>query len=174
MQRVSPWECSFKPLQLKCLDTLVSCLVCSEMSRKVSSGSQKSPHQANESLRHWHWLTPHNRYTTPVLRYGAIKNPYCHSNVSQRATLEKRLLQKKAKRQKADSRTQKQEFTHDRFFFWTHSNVVNSHPNGSVVIDLFCGDRLGLVSQEYAQQQQQTLVAVDHTYRKRETVREGR
>lgn len=95
-------------------------------------------------------------------------------NVTQCAIVKKRSLQKKAKRQKADSRTQKQEFRHDRFFFWTHSNVVNSHPNGSVVIDLFCGDRLGLVSQEYAQQQQQTLVAVDHTYRKRETVREGR
>lgn len=39
-------ECSLenaalKPLQLECLDTLVSCVVCSEMSRKVASRGQK-------------------------------------------------------------------------------------------------------------------------------------
>lgn len=61
------------------------------------------------------------------------------------------------------------------FLFWTHSNVVNSHPHGPMVIDLFCGDRLGLVSQKNAQQQQQTLVAINHAYRKtEETVRECR
>lgn len=54
------------------------------------------------------------------------------------------------------------------FLFQTHSNVVNSHPNGPMVIDLLCGDRLGLVSQKYPQQQQQTLVAINNTYRKRE------
>lgn len=37
-----------------------------------------------------------------------------------------------------------------------------------MVIDLLCGDRLGLVSQKYPQQQQQTLVAINNTYRKRE------
>lgn len=46
---------------------------------------------------------------------------------------------------------------------WTHSYVVNSHPHGSMVVDLFSGDRLGLVGQENAQQQQQTLVAINHT-----------
>lgn len=56
------------------------------------------------------------------------------------------------------------------FFFLpptrTHSDVVNSHPHGPVVIDLLCGDRFSLVGQKYAQQQQQTLVAVNHAYRK--------
>lgn len=32
------------------------------------------------------------------------------------------------------------------FLFWTHSDVVNSHPNGPVVIDLLGGDGLCLVS----------------------------
>lgn len=36
----------FKPLQLKCLYMLFCCLFCTEMSRKVASGSQKSQHQA--------------------------------------------------------------------------------------------------------------------------------
>lgn len=48
----------------------------------------------------------------------------------------------------------------------THSDVVNSHPHGPVVIDLLCGDRFSLVGQKNTQQQQQTLVAVNHAYRK--------
>lgn len=35
-----------------------------------------------------------------------------------------------------------------------------------MVIDLLRGDRFGLVRQKYAQQQQETLVAINHTYRK--------
>lgn len=117
---------------------------------------------------------PPNRYTTPVLRYGAIKKSVLPLECYSARYSGEKVLAEKSKT--AESRQQDPEAGVQAwpFFFCTHSNVVNSHPNGSVVIDLFCGDRLGLVSQEYAQQQQQTLVAVDHTYRKRETVREGR
>lgn len=47
--------------------------------------------------------------------------------------------------------------------FWTHSNVVNRHAHGPVVVDLLRGHRLGLISQKNAQKQQQPLVAINHT-----------
>ncbi|TNN32331.1 hypothetical protein EYF80_057512 [Liparis tanakae] len=50
---------------------------------------------------------------------------------------------------------------------FTHGDVVDRHPHGAVVVDLLRGDGLGLVRQEDAEQQQQTLVAVNHTWRKR-------
>lgn len=54
-------------------------------------------------------------------------------------------------------------------FLCTYSNIVNGHPHRPMVIDLLCGDRLGLISQKNAQQQQQTLVSINHTCRKRES-----
>lgn len=79
----------------------------------------------------------------------------------------KRSLAEEVRQQEVSSRRRE-----IRFFFLsappprTHSDVVNSHPHGPVVIDLLCGDRFSLVGQKYAQQQQQTLVAVNHAYRK--------
>lgn len=52
--------------------------------------------------------------------------------------------------------------------FFTHSNVVNGHPHGPMVVDLFRGDRLGFIGQEDAQQQQQPLVSIHHPCRKNE------
>lgn len=37
---------------------------------------------------------------------------------------------------------------------WTHSNIVDGHAHRSMVIDLLCGDGLGLIGQEDAKQQQ--------------------
>lgn len=98
----------------------------------------------------------HIYYAYFVLR-GNKNGTYCHLSVPQKGLC-----------RTAKSSSQKQEFRRDCLCFWTHSDVVNSHPHGPVVIDLFCGDRLGLVSQKYAQQQEETLVAINHTYRKRE------
>lgn len=58
---------------------------------------------------------------------------------------------------------QTKSFRCDGVCLWTHRYVVNGHPHGSMVIDLLGGDRFRLVSQKNAQQQQQPLVAVNHT-----------
>lgn len=57
------------------------------------------------------------------------------------------------------------------FLFLTHSHVINGHPHGPVVVDLFRRDGLGLVRQEDAQQQQQPLVSINHPCRKSQGVR---
>lgn len=37
---------------------------------------------------------------------------------------------------------------------WTYSDIIDGHAHGSVVVDLLCWDRLGLIGQEDAKQQQ--------------------
>lgn len=45
----------------------------------------------------------------------------------------------------------------------THSHVVDSHADSSVVINLLSGDGFGLIGQEDSQQQKQALIAVHHS-----------
>lgn len=116
-------------------------------------------HQAKKLWRHWCWISP-GWYTKAILCSRAVKIILIAAWM-----LSSVVFAEKGKPQKADSGDSSLGVT-VFFFFCTHSNVVNRHPHGPMVIDLLCGDRFGLVSQKYAQQQQQTLVSIHHTYRK--------
>lgn len=47
----------------------------------------------------------------------------------------------------------------------TYSHVIDSHAHSAVVINLLRGNRLSLICQEDAQEQQQAFISIHHTWR---------